>query len=268
MTENRVNGGAVVSRPTEGGHILPLANIGLIERAIFLLADRGIGDPGMIAVSGPSGYGKSVAAAWAKVRHHAFYLQLNDFVTKKVLVESLCVAVGLGDTDGNPPKGTISRLAGLLAARLEQARRPLIIDEFDFVVDKSMVMTIFSLYEMSKASFILIGEEAMPAKLKRWEKFDGRMLDPLYAEPVGLEDARRLARHKNAKLTLADDLLAHLVQIAKGSVRRVVNNLAEIGRVGAAEGWDTCDLARWGNRPLQQADVKRRDPADDKRRDS
>lgn len=242
----------------EGGQIAPLANIGLIERAIFLLADRGIGEPGMIAVSGPSGYGKSVAAAWAKARHRAYYLQLDDFVTKKGLVEALCVVVGLGDKEGNAPRGTISRLAGMLAAQLHQARRPLIIDEFDFVVDKAMVMTVFSLYEMSRASIILVGEEAMPAKLKRWEKFDGRMLDPLYAEPVGLEDARILARHRNAQFPIADDLLAHLVTIAKGSVRRVSNNLGEIYRVGATEGWDGCDLARWGNRPLQQADVKRR----------
>jgi ATP/maltotriose-dependent transcriptional regulator MalT len=37
----------------------------------------------MMVVSGPSGYGKSVAAAWAKARHRAYYLQLDDFVTKK-----------------------------------------------------------------------------------------------------------------------------------------------------------------------------------------
>lgn len=81
---------------------------------------------------------------------------------------------------------------------------------------------------MSRASLILIGEEAMPAKLKKWEKFDGRVLDTLYAEPVSLEDARRLARAKNAGLALADDLLAHLVTIARGSVRRVSNNLRKI----------------------------------------
>jgi hypothetical protein len=115
----------------------------------------------------------------------------------------------------------------------------LIIDEFDFAIDKNLVMAVFSIYEMSRASFILIGEEAMPAKLKKWEKFDGSVLDPLYAEPVGLEDARRLARAKNASLTLADDLLAHLVKIAKGSVRRVSNNLRKIFETGAAEGWDT-----------------------------
>jgi hypothetical protein len=273
MTDNRVSGAVPAGGMSEGGHILPLANIGLIERAMFMLADRGIGEPGMIAVSGPSGYGKSVAAAWAKARHRAFYVQLNYYTTNKSLLVQLCQVLGLkGEekkkaADGEvpigyeyvPPKGTIQQLAERVAAQLHGAKRPLIIDEFDFAIDKNLVMAVFSLYEMSKASFILIGEEAMPAKLKKWEKFDGRMLDPLYAEPVGLEDARRLARAKNASLTLADDLLAHLVKIAKGSVRRVVNNLAEIGRVGAAEGWDTCDLARWGNRPLQHANVKRRD---------
>jgi hypothetical protein len=112
----------------------------------------------------------------------------------------------------------------------------LIIDEFDFAIDKSLVMAVFSIYEMSRASIILIGEEAMPAKLKKWEKFDGRMLDTLYAEPVRLEDARRLARAKNAGLTLADDLLAHLVTIAKGSVRRVSNNLRKIFEVRRRRG--------------------------------
>jgi hypothetical protein len=257
MAENRVSGEAVASSLPEGGQIAPLTNIAVIEQAIFQLADRGATDPGMMVVSGPSGYGKSVAAAWAKARHRAYYLQLNDFVSKKSLLEQLCLVLGLS-VDGKPPKGTIQRLAERVAAQLHQSRRPLILDEFDFAIDKNLVMSVFSIYEMSRANIILIGEEAMPAKLKRWEKFDGRVLDTLYAEPVSLEDARRLARAKNAQMALADDLLSHLVTIAKGSVRRVSNNLRKVFETGAAEGWDACDLQRWGNRPLQQAEVKRR----------
>lgn len=257
MTENRVHREGPASPLPEGGQIAPLTNIAVIEQAIFQLADRGATDPGMMVVSGPSGYGKSVAAAWAKARHRAYYLQLDDFVTRKSLLVQLCLVLGLS-VDGKPPKGTIQHLAERVAAQLHQARRPLIIDEFDFAIDKNLVMAVFSIYEMSRASIILIGEEAMPAKLQKWEKFDGRVLDTLYAEPVSLEDARRLARAKNAQLPLADDLLAHLVKIARGSVRRVSNNLRKIFETGAAEGWDHCDLARWGDRPLQQADVKRR----------
>jgi len=173
----------------------------------------------MIVVSGPSGYGKSVAAAWARARHRAYYLQLDDFITKKSLLVNLCKVLGL------EPKGATWELIDIVAAQLHQARRPLIIDEFDFIVDKAMVMSVFSLYEKSRASIILVGEEAMPAKLAKWEKFDGRVLDTLYAEAVGLDDARILARHKYPDFPLADDLLAHLVKIASGSVRRVNNNL-------------------------------------------
>jgi hypothetical protein len=124
-----------------------------------------------------------VAAAWAKARHRAYYLQLDDFVSKKSLLVQLCQVLGLS-VDGKPPKGTIQQLAERVAAQLHQSRRPLIIDEFDFAIDKNLVMAVFSIYEMSRASIILIGEEAMPAKLKKWEKFDGRVLDTLYAEPV------------------------------------------------------------------------------------
>lgn len=255
MTENKVSR---VGGLPDGGHIAPLANIGVIEQAISLLNDRSATDPGMVVVSGPSGYGKSLAAAWAKARHRAYYLQLDDFVSRKSLLEKLCMMLALEGKDGNPLKGTIQQLAEAVAGELHVRRRPLIIDEFDFAIDKSLVMTVFSLYEMSRASIILIGEESMPAKLKKWEKFDGRVLDTIYAEPVSLEDARTLAKYKNAQFPLADDLLAHLVKIAMGSVRRLSNNLKKIYDTGASEGWDGCDLARWGNRPLQQADVKRR----------
>lgn len=263
----------------EGGNIAPLANIGLMEEAIARLANRGPGEPGMMVFSGYSGYGKSVAAAWVKARHNAYYLQLNDFVTKRSLVVSLCQVVGLpgvrklppaGERAVDqyvPPKGTIGQLAEMVAAQLHNARRPLILDEFDFAIDKSLVMTVFSLYEMSQASIVLIGEEAMPAKLKRWEKFDGRVLDTFYAEPLGMTDARTLLwhRYRNEKMTIADDFLRHLVsrEIAGGSVRRLSNNLATIYETGNAEGWEYCDLERWGSRPLQQSTVKRRPKGDE-----
>lgn len=250
MTENVVQ--------FQGGHgqIAPLANIGIIENALHRLANRGPGDPGIMAISGPSGYGKSMAAAWAKARHRAYYLQLDDFVTKKSMLVALCRVLNLNN--GNVPRGTASDLADLVAAQLANARRPLIIDEFDFAVAKNLVMSVFSIYEKSKASIILIGEEALPANLDKWEKFSGRMLDTYYAEAISLDDARTLARHKYPDFAFADDLLAHLVDISKGSVRRVNNNLGLIHNEALAMGWDGCDRATWGERKLQKPEVKRR----------
>lgn len=241
------------------GQIAPLANIGVIENALSRLANRQPGSPGLFSIAGPSGSGKSMAAAWAKARHRAYYLQLDDYVTRKGLLIDLYRVMGLA-TDGKAPKGTAKEMLDTVAAQLATSRRTLIIDEFDFAVDKNLVMSVFSLYEKSRASILLIGEENLPAKLARWEKFDGRVLDTIYAEPVSLTDARTLARHKfgGSGFTFADDLLQHLVDIAKGSVRRLNNNLEIIFNEGMSMGWGGCDLATWGSRPLQQSGVKRR----------
>lgn len=246
------------------GQIAPLANIGVMENAIHRLKNRGPGDPGLFVISGPSGYGKSMAAAMAKARHQAYYLQLDDFVTKKGLLVSLCRVLSLVP-HSEKPKGTTAELADMVGAQLATSRRVLIIDEFDFAVNKGLVMSVFSIYEKSKASILLIGEEAMPGNLAKWEKFSGRVLDTLYAEAIGLKDAQTLARHKYPDFSFADDLLQHLVSIADGSVRRVNNNLAAIHNEGLSMGWERCDLATWekfeaanGTRKLQVAGVKRR----------
>lgn len=235
------------------GQIAPLANIGVMENALERLKTRQPGDPGMFVICGHSGLGKSMAAAWAKARHRAYYMQLDDYVNRKGFLVDLHRVIGM-----EIPKGTAKDLLDSAAAQLAAARRTLILDEFDFIVDKEMVMAVFSLYEKSRANIILIGEEKLPSKLARWEKFDGRVLDTLFAEPVSLDDARTLAQHKYPQFAFSDDLLQHLVDIANRSVRRVNNNLGIIFNEGMTLGWDGCDLATWGKRPLQQSGVKRR----------
>lgn len=242
---------------SSAGQIAPLQNIGLIETAISRLTNRAPGDPGLLVVSGPSGYGKTVAAAWAKARHRAYYVQLNDFLTKRSLLTTLARAMAI-DLSGKLARATTADLAEMVAGQLHAANRVLILDEFDFAVEKQLVMAVFSLYESSRAAIILVGEERLPAQLNRWEKFSGRILDVLYAEPVSLEDARILARQKYPDIRFADDLLSHLVSLAKGSVRRVNNNLSRIHDEALSNGWACCDLAIWGARPLQMPDVKRR----------
>lgn len=243
----------VVSFQSGLGQIAPLSNIGVMENALHRLQNRQPGDPGMMVICGHSGIGKSMAAAWAKARHRAYYLQLDDYVTRKGFLIDLHRVMGI-----EVPKGTAKDLLDSAATQLVTQRRTLILDEFDFIADKEMVMAVFSLYEKTKASIILIGEEKLPGKLARFEKFDGRILDTLFAEPVCLNDARTLAQHKYPQFDFADDLLEHLVSIAGRSVRRVNNNLGLIYNEGMSMGWTGCDLATWGSRALQLSGVKRR----------
>lgn len=227
--------------------IAPLANIAVAERAINRALGRGMHQPGLVAMYAPSGYGKSMAAAWITARNRAYYVQANDFWTKKVMLKDICRALGLAFKSSH----SIDDMAKAVCAQLEQSGRPLIIDEFDYVVNKKLVEAIRSIYEGSKAAILIIGEEALPQKLKEWERFHGRILDWFPAEPAGLADARELAKLYCPHVKIADDLLKKLVDKARGSVRRISTNLETIQEVALGNSWDTVDLETWGTRNIQ-----------------
>jgi hypothetical protein len=116
-------------------------------------------------------------------------------------------------------------------------------------------MSVFSIYEKSQGQHHSDWRRSLAGKLKRWEKFDGRVLDTLYAEPVGLDDARTPgARHKYPALTLRPMTCWRTWStIAKGSVRRVNNNLRKIfetapPRAGTTVTWRAGGIGRCSRR--------------------
>jgi hypothetical protein len=234
--------------------IAPLANIAVAERAISRALGRGMHQPGLVVMHGPSGYGKSMSAAWVTARNRAYYVQANDFWTKKVMLKDLCRSLGLMFK----PSDTIDDMAKAVCAQLEQSARPLIIDEFDYVVEKNLVDAIRSIYEGSKAAILIIGEEALPQKLKKWERFHGRILDWFPAEPASLADARELAKLYCPHIKIGEDLLEKLVDKARGSVRRISTNLETIQEEALGMGWDKVDLKAWGNRAIHTGEPPRR----------
>lgn len=239
------------SKVTPAG-IAPLANIAIAERAISRALGRGLHQPGLVVMHGPSGYGKSMAAAWVTARNRAYYVQADDYWTKKTMLLDMCKALGISLVGGDKKKAltTVYDMALAVKAQLEQSGRPLIIDEFDYVVDKNLVEAIRSLYEGSKAAILIIGEENLPLKLEAWERFHGRILDWFRAVAADLADARELARLYCPKITVEDDLLDRLIDKTKGSVRRICTNLETIQEESFSMGWDTVNLSTWGNRPI------------------
>lgn len=234
--------------------IAPLANIAVAERAILRAIGRGMYLPGLVGMYGPSGFGKSLAAAWVTARHRAYYVQASDFWTKKAMLKDICRAMGLMFKPGD----TVDDMAKMVCAQLEQSGRPLILDDFDYVVDKNLVEAIRSIYEGSKAAILIIGEEAMPQKLKKWERFHGRILDWFPAQPPSIEDARELALLYCPHAAVADDLLGKLVDKARGSVRRISTNLETIQEEAMGNGWKKVTLEMWGTRPIHTGEPPRR----------
>ena len=126
---------------------------------------------------------------------------------------------------------------------------PLIIDEMDYLVEKKKPVNIIrDLHDAASVPIVMIGEEALPAKLKEWERFDNRILVSTPAQPSTLEDAMLLRDHYCIRAHVADDLVEAITVATRGITRRIVVNLQGAQKAAIAQGANRIDLAGWGER--------------------
>lgn len=206
------------------------------------LQDRGAHLPGIGVLHGFSGYGKTYAAIYASNRTGAIRVEVGDSWTKKTLL--IAILRELGEPR---PRGTIPSLTEEVILRLaEPGHPPLIIDEADKLADKGMLELVREIHESAQVPVILIGEEALPQKIGRFERVDNRVLEWVQAQPCDLEDTRKLADIFCRKIAIAEDLLEEIRIQSQGKARRIVTNLDRLGNWCAEAGVLSVDSASYG----------------------
>jgi len=219
-----------------------------IARGLMATAqNREKGTPGFVALSGPTGFGKSTACAYLANKHGAYYVECKSVWSKKALLENTIYAI-FGRAYAKAT--TVSGMLDQISEQLAKSGRPLIIDEFDYLVEKAAVQIVRDIYESSKAAIMLVGEENMPAKLLKWERFHGRVLDWAVAPAADMDDVRTLSGFYSSGITIQDDLLEHIHSKAKGSVRRITINLVRVRQEAIYQGLSAISLKEWGKKEL------------------
>ncbi|MGH1460966.1 MAG: AAA family ATPase [Neptuniibacter sp.] len=237
---------------SSNGGYAEITNISLCDVALERAIERTQSLPGMVCLYGPSGFGKSVAALLVANSRRAYYIQAKSVWTKKHTLTAILHEMGI------TPAATIPQMMDQAAQELAMSGRPLIVDEMDHLVEKKAVELIRDLYEASQAPILLIGEEQLPNKLKRWERFHGRVLAWIPAQPISLDDAKKLLPIYANGINVEDDMIEHLVQISGGSVRRVAVNLESIREKSMEYGWETVDRRTWGKTELYTGEAPKR----------
>lgn len=232
--------------------IADLTNVGLCVNALSRAIDRPGHLPGMVCFYGPSGWGKSIACSRAANLHRAYYVECRHTWTRKKVMAAI-----LGDMSVSAGR-TLDDMLDQAAEQLAVSNRPLIIDEADKLVDRGMIEMVRDLYEQSNAAIMLVGEELLPAKLHKYERFHGRILHWAPAQPIGMKDGQRLSELYADRVPIADDLLARIVTISRGSARRVAVNLELTQEVALSEGWGNVTLALWGARGFYTGEAPKR----------
>lgn len=233
--------------------VAQIHNLSLVRTAAERLNGRTAGLPGMAAMYGPAGYGKTTAALAIANENRAYFVQMRSAWGRKALLEKVLLEMGA------KPAGTIPQMLDQVCEQLATSGRMLMIDEFDYCVrNDSMIELVRDIYEGSQATLLLLGEEMLPQKLKKWERFHSRILSWIPAQPVSPMDAAALAPIYCPGVHIATDLLEHLVKLSGGSVRRVSVNLAAVYEAAAVEGWDAVTRAQWGDRQIYTGEAPRR----------
>jgi hypothetical protein len=208
-------------------------NLDLVRTAVERLNGRANGLPGFAVLYGPAGYAKTTSLLAAANSTRAYYVQMRSAWGRKALLEKILVEMGIRQN------GTIPQM-------------------LDAIRSDGLVELVRDIYEGSQSPIIIAGEEMLPQKLKKWERFHSRVLSWVPAQPVSLQDAKALAPIYAAGIKVAEDLLDHLVKLSGGSVRRVCVNLNGIAEKAAVEGWERVDLRVWGDTPIYTGEAPRR----------
>lgn len=218
-----------------GGSIASTSNIALVHSTMDALIQRAPGLPGIAMFYGASGLGKSFGAAYAShpAGFNGIYVSCRSFETKKSFVEQVCKSIGI------TPRGNIPAIVDEIVQVLVLSNRPLIVDEVDYIVDSRTLELIRDLHDAAGAAILLIGEEQLPAKLKRHERFDNRVLIWQPAAKCSGADFDALARQYVPGIEIAPELKKRVLAETGGITRRVVVNLENIKRWCGAQGITT-----------------------------
>ena len=230
----------------------PLKNVMLCTRLLEAAMNRPAHLPGMVTFFGPSGWGKSYAAAYAANKYRAYYVECKSTWTKKALLMALLREMGI------EPAKTNYDMVEQISKQLALSGLPLIIDEMDHIVEKKAVEVIRDIYEGSGAPILMIGEENIDTKLLKWERFHNRMLAWQGAQPADVEDTRQLARLYCPDVSISDALLQKIQRESMGVARRICVNLNQVKEAAYSAGTDSIDVDLWGDRPLYTGSAPRR----------
>jgi pyrroline-5-carboxylate reductase len=134
-----------------------------------------------------------------------------------------------------------------IGEQLSQSERPLIIDEADYLIStstssssrpSSKIEVVRDIYESSLGTVILIGEEKMPQKLRKWERVYRRVLEWRQAEAATAQDVKHLAKLYCRGIEIGEDLLADLHRASGANAGHIVVNLDRIMKSAQNQGLD------------------------------
>lgn len=210
----------------------PLQNLQLFEKLYDTCKNTPFYLPHWGCFHGVAGYGKTTAAGHVRASNNCVLIECGSTWAAGTLVDALCSELLIR------PKGGVSNRVQQIIRVLADNPVPMVFDEADHLVKKSLIDVIREIADKTQAPVIFIGEQMMPDKLKQFERAYSRVGHWARSVPCSMGDARLLVKSVFGKdgVAVSDDLLVKLLNEAEGSTRRLAAKLYDGAQVAKAKG--------------------------------
>lgn len=237
-------------------NIVPLRNVLLARSMMEDLRSRSANLPGIGVLYGTAGLGKSNACASVAAASRAVYIETRSYFTKKTFLLAILAEMGI------KPERTTAEMVDQICNELMLSRRPLILDEGDYLVARNLIELVRDIYEGSGAAILIVGEERFPANLRRAsERFYDRVLKWQPAELADMKDATQLAKLYAPDVEIREDLLGRILEVSRGVARKIAVNIELVRQEGKKAGLRSMDAKAWGTRGFYTGEAPGRRPA-------
>ncbi|WP_102798759.1 AAA family ATPase [Bowmanella denitrificans] len=200
------------------------------------------GSPAIGMFTGKAGYGKTTAGVW-------LFAQANGLLVRCLKADSpRSFLERIGQELGLDKRWSKVDTFNFIIKELCVTRLPLFIDECDYIADKPEILeTIRDIYDMANVPIIMIGYAELPRKIKRLEQLDSRVAQHVEFKPANSGDIAIMAKALLENCSIADCLAAQLLDVSKGSYRRIHTALDKIEKFAKANKLTSVTAEQWGN---------------------
>ena len=179
--------------------------------------------PKMALVYGGHGLGKSQTILWWATNNDAVYVRANQGMTSRWL---LCeIAEELGEV----PFWHSQETFNLIEQNLKTNPKIIIVDEIDYLIEKSTVETLRDLHDRTGSPIVLVGMGMVDKKISRYKHLEDRIFEKLKFEHFNQNDISEIISQLS-DIKFSEDAIAYL-SVQSNQFRQIIKLINKIEKL-------------------------------------
>lgn len=181
--------------------------------------------PKMALVYGGHGLGKSQTILWWATNNDAVYVRANQGMSSRWLLAE--IAEELGEV----PFWHTQETFNLIEQNLKTNPKIIIVDEVDYLIEKSTVETLRDLHDRTGSPIVLVGMGMADKKLSRYKHLEDRIFEKLKFEHFNQQDISEIISQLS-DIKFSESAIEYL-SIQTNQFRQIIKLINKIEKLAA-----------------------------------